>query len=253
MALKGTEEFVANSLLKYFNKKLKIESVSFTEGQDPPDIYLNIDKKKIPVEITDIDENTINRRTNIDYGFLKFIHNLDKQFKSNIPKSTIIDITFYHNNKTVKKFDKPFRQFLSTLIKDDYFVISSTIEGDIANIGYKIEIKTSLDSSCISGSVESFGGTTLKNRNYLEVIDSTDLSLNSFNIVQERIFNKSKKCSHIQAPVWLALYENYYDTYTSFEADEHIKHYTQALEGIEVDFFDKVLIIFANEDVIELS
>ena len=58
--LKGTEKFVAESLQSYFSKTSN--SVNFEEGDDPPDIYLKIDDKKIAVEITDIDQNVLKNR-----------------------------------------------------------------------------------------------------------------------------------------------------------------------------------------------
>ena len=76
--LKGTEKFVAESLQSYFSKTSN--SVNFEEGDDPPDIYLKIDDKKIAVEITDIDQNVLKNRKTIDFGYLKFIDNLEKEF-----------------------------------------------------------------------------------------------------------------------------------------------------------------------------
>lgn len=254
MALKGTEEFVANSLQKYFQNTLGVKGIDYREGEDPPDIYLTIIDKEIPVEITNIDENTINKRTNIDNGFIKFIDNLDTQFKLNIPKGIMIDITFYHNSKTVNKIDKPFKKVIKSFINDNYICIENTIENCINGIGYKIEtIETQKDSGgIICGSVMSLGGITFKGRNILEVINSTDLSLNTFNIVRERIINKSKKCSHIKTPMYLALYDSYYDIYASFEDDRYIEHYKKSLSDTQIDFFEKVFIIFSNGDVIEL-
>jgi hypothetical protein len=42
--LKGTEKFVAENLQSYFSKANC--SACFQEGDDPPDIYMNIDGKK---------------------------------------------------------------------------------------------------------------------------------------------------------------------------------------------------------------
>ncbi len=71
MNLKGTEKFVAESLQLHFSKLF--HTVYFEEGDDPPDIYLTIDDKKISVEITDIDQNVLKNRKTIDYGYLNFI------------------------------------------------------------------------------------------------------------------------------------------------------------------------------------
>ena len=70
--LKGTEKFVAESLKSYFSKSFS--TVDFEEGDDPPDIYLNIANKKIAVEITDVDQNVLKNRKTIDYGYSSHSH-----------------------------------------------------------------------------------------------------------------------------------------------------------------------------------
>jgi len=58
--LKSTENFVAESIQAYFAKSFN--SVNFEEGNDPLDIYLKIDDKKIAIEITDVDQNVLGKR-----------------------------------------------------------------------------------------------------------------------------------------------------------------------------------------------
>ena len=84
MSLKGTEKFVAESLQSHFKKSF--DDVSINEGDDPPDIYLNIDNKKISVEITDIDQNVLKNRKTIDYGYLNFIDNICLLYTSPSPR-----------------------------------------------------------------------------------------------------------------------------------------------------------------------
>ncbi|MGJ0336121.1 hypothetical protein [Aliarcobacter cryaerophilus] len=79
MSFKGNEKFVAESLQSYFEQHF--EKVSFEEQEsDPPDIYLHIGNKHYAVEITDIDQNVLKNRKTIDFGYLKFIDNLEKEF-----------------------------------------------------------------------------------------------------------------------------------------------------------------------------
>ena len=47
MTLKPTEEFVKDRLIKHFGSNI----AKSQEGEDPPDIYLTINNKKIAVEV----------------------------------------------------------------------------------------------------------------------------------------------------------------------------------------------------------
>lgn len=64
--LKGTEQFVSESLQAYFSKSF--DKVFVEEGNDPPDIYLTINARRIAIEITDIDQNVLKGRRTIDYN-----------------------------------------------------------------------------------------------------------------------------------------------------------------------------------------
>ena len=254
--LKGTEKFVAESLQSYFSKKASV--ASFAEGDDPPDIYLNIDGKKISVEITDIDQNVLKNRKTIDYGYLKFIVNLNKEFESSVNDKKLL-IFFYHNYEKVSTISRKFQKYLKSIIEKNEHEIGSHIEDNINSVGFKISILEMPENGNkrIVGGAMPYGGKVHKSRDMntvLETISDSNLSGQTFAIIQDRILDKHEKCKSVEKPVWLALYDNYYNKFTCFDGVEHLEHYEDIFKSIE-DFgvFEKILVVFENGDVCEFN
>lgn len=257
MNLKGTEKFVAESLQSYFSKLFN--TVDFEEGDDPPDIYLKIDDKKIGVEITDIDQNVLKNRKTIDYGYLNFINNIDKEFGHLIDADKKILLFFHHDYVKVSTISKKFKKYLKSLIEEDALKVDNSIEDNINDVSFKISILPMPKSGTrkIVGSAMPFGGKVKKSRDINTVLDTISdchLSGQTFNIVNDRIYDKNIKCKDTEKPIWLALFDNYYNKFTSFDNQEHIEHYKNTFESVE-DFgiFDKILVIFENGDVLEFN
>lgn len=255
--LKGSEEFVSESLKTYFEGKGHI--VKYQEGGDPPDIYLEIDGKNIPVEITNIDENRINGRRTINTGYLKFIENLKSQFNKKIPSNKSVLIFFFHHYKKVSKLNKEFVKYLAHLFKSKT-LDSCTIEDSIKGIHFKIIIYDTQKgkNQTISGAVTTYGGKR-QSRNYNEVtrrIYDTNLDIKTSDIIKESIRDKNIKCKELDTPIYLALYDDFSNKYFDFENSEHIEHYKKAMDYTIIDdykIFKKIFIIFDNKDVLEFS
>ncbi len=257
MNLKGTEKFVAESLQSYFSKLF--HTVDFEEGDDPPDIYLKIDDKEIGVEITDIDQNVLKNRKTIDYGYLNFIDNIDKEFGHLIDADKKILLFFHHDYTKVSTISKKFKKYLKSLIDINELKINNSIEDNINDVSFKISILPMPKSGIrkIVGSAMPFGGKVKKSRGIntvLETISDCHLSEQTYNIVNNRIQDKTVKCKDIKQPIWLALFDNYYNKFTYFDSKEHIEHYKDTFKDIE-DFgiFDKILVVFENGDVLEFD
>lgn len=257
MSLKGTEKFVAESLQSYFKKLF--DDVSINEGDDPPDIYLNIDNKKISVEITDIDQNVLKNRKTIDYGYLNFIDNIDKEFRHLIDNDKKLLIFFHHNYAKVSTINKKFKKYLKSLIEINKLVLNRNIEDNINDVSFKISILEMPKNGKrkIVGSAMPFGGKIKKSRDINTVLDTISdchLSGQTFNIVNDRIYDKNIKCKDIEKPIWLALFDNYYNKFTYFDNQEHIEHYKNTFKSVD-DFgiFEKILVIFENGDVLEFD
>ena len=77
MALKPDEEFVKDCLVK------TLSATKAWEGEDPPDIYLEVNGKQIPVEITRLspvsfgENGTIENRHSQDYFGLNLCNHLN--------------------------------------------------------------------------------------------------------------------------------------------------------------------------------
>ncbi len=254
--LKGTEKFVAESLQSYFLKKTS--DVSFEEGDDPPDIYLNIDGKKISVEITDIDQNVLKNRKTIDYGYLKFIVNLNKELGSFVDDKKLL-IFFYHNYEKVSTISKRFKKYLKSIIEKNEYETGSHIENNINGVGFKISILEMPENGKkrIIGGAMPYGGKVHKSRDMntvLETISDSNLSGQTLTIIQDRILDKNEKCKSVEKPVWLALYDNYYNKFTCFDGTEHLEHYEDIFKSIEAfGVFEKILVVFENGDVCEFN
>jgi len=255
--LKGTEQFVAESLLSYFSKSF--ENVFVEEGDDPPDIYLTINGRRIPIEITDIDQNVLKGRRTIDGGYLKFIVNLDDEFGPLIDKDQKLMLSFYHNYIKVSTISKKFKMYLKSLIERNELKTNTNIEDCINNVNFKISVISMPTNRKIkiAGSVMPFCGKFKKSRDIDTMhatISDCHLLGQTHDIVKERIFDKSIKCKDIKEPIWLALCDNYYNKFTDFNNQEHFEHYKDVFKEIEdIGIFERVLVIFENGDVLEFN
>jgi len=255
--LKGIEKFVAESLQTFYFKSSK--EVSFDEGDDPPDIILNIDNKKISVEITELDQNVLKNRRTISNGYLNFINNLDKELKNLIDNDQKILIIFYHNYTKVSKINRKFKKYLKKLIEQRKLEINSKIDDSIGNVNFQIKIlKMPKEGRLkIAGATMPYSGKITKSRSMtttISQISDSDLSLQTNRIIINRIQDKTIKCKDIEKPIWLALYDSYYKKFTNFDSKEHIEHYQDNFKDIK-DFgiFEKILVIFDNGDVLEFN
>jgi len=253
MALKGNETIVAEVL------KIHLGASSYDEVEkDPPDIIMNISGQNISIEITDLDENSLQGRRTIDTGYISFINNLNKDLGILVSKELRICINFYHFNNKVSQIDKKFRKYLKELLSNNKIKIGSEFEDCIGEICFKVKILKA-NSGCkkIIGSTTPFGMLHKKSRD----IDKVNKLLAEFNlnekttsILLDRILEKNKKCKNVKKPIWLALYDNYYNKFSDFECNEHKEHYKSIAADIDdYGIFEKVFIVFQNEDVIEIT
>ena len=253
MALKGSEKFVAEALKKYFGVS------SYSEVQDdPPDIIMNISGQNVSIEITDLDENSLQGRRTNDSGYNAFINNLNKDMGSLVPKEVRIFIRFCHFNNKVSKIDRKFRKYLKGLLDTNRIKIGSEYEDCIGDICFKIKaLKFSNNNKKIIGSTTPFGMLRKKSRDINTInqnLSEFDLNVKTTSIVLDRISEKNKKCKHTKKPIWLALYDNYYNKFSDFERSEHKEHYKSVAGDIDdYGVFEKVFVVFQNEDVLEIT
>ena len=240
--LKGSESFVVESLQTHFQKLNK--NVYCEEGEDPPDIYFYIDDKKVSIEITNLDENSLTGRRTIDSGYLDFFNKINVEFESLINEGVQFHILFEHNYNKVKIINGEFKRYLKLIIKNNEFKIGDKIKDSIDNVNFSISIsEIAKDEKRIVGAIApSFGPLMV-------LLDEIALG-----IVKNRIDDKKEKCKNVKKPIWLALFDDYYKKYTNFQSKEHIEFYEDVLKDVE-DFaiFDKILIVFENGDVLDID
>jgi len=252
--LKGSEKFVADSLKLYFESKGS--KVSYQDGGDPPDIYLDIDSKKTSVEITNIDENRLNDRRTLNMSYLTFIKNLNKEFSPILNSNKSILIFFFHHYKKVSNISKEFKKYLKYIVNSDLF--STTIEDNIKGVNFKIIVFDTPENKkqSIMGAVTTYSGKR-QSRNINDVINKrSDLNLNikTTNIIFDAIADKNEKCQYLNKPVYLALYDDFSNKFFDFDDNEHIEHYKNAMKIVD-DFkvFEKVFIVFDTKEVLEFT
>lgn len=253
MALKGNEAIVAEAL------KIHLGVSSYDEvANDPPDIIVNISGQDVSIEITDLDENSLQGRRTIDAGYITFINNLNKKFGTLVPKELRLFISFYHFNNKVSQIDKKFRRYLKELLSSNKITICSQLEDCIGEICFKIKaLKSNEGCKTIIGSTTPVGMLHKKSRDINKVsnlLAEFNLNEKSMNILLDRISEKNRKCKDVQKPIWLALYDNYYNKFSDFECGEHKEHYKNLAYDIDdYGIFEKVFVVFQNKDVLEIT
>ena len=228
--LRREEEFVKDSLVKYFGGPGKAKAQL---GEDPPDIYIEIEGIYSAVEITtlspisfDEDGAVLNRRT-VENSLADLCDKLNSKLKHLIPDATYIWLTLYGPVKDAKSYKKELYNYLKGFIKEQHKVGDSR-EVIIAN--EKVDISVVQHGGV---SIKKIGGRICnKNQNpYLLNID-----LNAEVILAGRIRDKQKKCEKIKGPIWLALYNDYW------LADN--KSYVKTINNIGIKHrFDKIFVI----------
>lgn len=258
--LKGSERLVAESLKAFFLKR-EGTTVDYREGEDPPDIYFNVDEKSIGVEVTDIDENRVNGRRTVDAGYLTFIGNLKMEFKESLPDGKYMNIIFCHYYNKVSAISRKFKKYFIHLLENEIAQGEISFEDTINGVTFKInlfELPEDKEKTIIGGTTSFCASSGYSgSRNIYDVAErivDTNIDFKSIDIVNDSIEDKNRKCEHLEKPVYLALFDNFFNKFTNFENGEHFKHYDNISQEI-VDFgvFDRVFIVFENRDVLEIK
>jgi hypothetical protein len=226
MALKPEEEFVKDCLTK------ALCATKAWEGEDPPDIYLEINSEKIAVEITTLSpvsfskDGTIQNRNSQDYFGLNLCNNLNSNFKNEIPSNVDIFLTLYIPVENGKKYKKELYECIRRFISKD---IKVGDKEEIKLSGSKVEIHVVPNHEYSEKKI--VGAVVNKNSN-------AHILSNAKAILAERIQDKAKKCKFIKhrVPMWLALFNDYWPA--SHET------YIQALKTMNIPHnFDRIYII----------
>jgi len=220
MALKPIEEFVKDCLVKHFGPNIS----KAQEGEDPPDIYLTINNKKIAVEITRLTPISFNQNgvTQNRYTQDCFADNLIKEFdsklKDRIPLGIDISLTFSVPVTNPRKYKKILFKYLTKKLEEGV-TVGEVAEVELSGSKVRVSFIPHMDQSLkkIVGIIENKGS-------------NPDVLKNAKVILEERILDKVEKCERIQSQglKWLALFNDYwpanYNTYARALSNISVKH-----------------------------
>ena len=226
MALRADEEFVKNCLIK------TLRATKGWEGEDPPDIYLEVNGNKIAVEITRLspvsfgEDGTIQNRNSQDYFGVNLCDDLNSRLENELSSDIDILLTIYVPVENGRKYKKALYVYVRDFISKD---IKAGDKEEIELSGSKVRI------------------TVIPGRDYSEkkivgaIVNknsSAHILSNAQAILADRIQDKVKKCKVIKhdGSVWLALFNDYW------LADHET--YKQALNTMNIAHdFEKIYLI----------
>jgi hypothetical protein len=216
------ETFVMNSIVKTFGGK-------FTEGEDPPDAYLQLDGKSIAVEVTQLvqqvqnDKGEMISRLGHDQPAMTLSDELDLQMKNDIPNDKYVFLVLGAPINNIRKTKSELKieilnQLNTGVVEQDLIIeenrISISIYDGVREAGKKV----------ISAVANRYSDANLLN--------------NTMYLLNDRITSKLKKCKakSYKGEYWLALYNDYW------VAD--IGSYKLAYSKLNIQHdFNKILII----------
>lgn len=218
--LKPDEIFVRDSLINFFGP----DRASAEEGEDPPDIYLTINNKKVAVEITRLtsisfDQNghPQNRSTQDNFG-CDLCDEINSTLKEKVPQEIDIVLTLHVPVINPRKFKAILLDHLNRIL-DEGLHCGDEISVDVAGSSVEINMIPHRKHS-----KKKIVGIIMNNNSRPE------LQLNADIILANRIMDKVRKCEKIlqQGETWLALLNEFwladFDSYSNSLKNVPLKH-----------------------------
>ena len=199
MPLRPDEEFVGQSLVAFFGGP---SLAAFSEGGDPPDLYLTTEGVRVGVEVTQLSQVTFrpggtngNRRTQDAFG-LRVLADLNNEVTTILPIGVALLIVLWVPVENPSKY----RKALTDLVKG--IALSPELGHEIVrNVeGAKVSLKViprQPGADAVSGAVAN-------------TESSADIGMNARVILEERIQAKTQRCALLPRPLWLALLNEYW-------------------------------------------
>lgn len=226
MALKPDEEFVRNCLIR------ALSATKAWEGEDPPDIYLELNSEQIAVEITRLspvsfgEDGTIQNRHSQDYFGLNLCNDLNSDLRNEIPPEIDILLTLYVPVENGRKYKRELyayvRNFISRGVKT-----GDKEEVELSGSRVRISAIPNRDHS-----EKKIVGTIVNKNSSAHILSNAQATL------ADRIQDKVQKCKEIkhEGAVWLALFNDYW------LADHET--YVRALSTMDIAHdFEKIYVV----------
>jgi len=238
MTLKPDEKFVTECIVQFLSGS---DNVSWREGEDPPDVYLDIGSQTVALEITQLspvsfdEDGVIKNRTTEDLFALRLCDELDRKLGDKVAAKCTILLTLYVPVSDARRYRKE---------------LFNTVRDIVQSCTQKCKEK------CLEVAGEKVRVAVVDERPYSEkkIVgcvfnkdSKADILLNAEVLLFERIAAKQKKCEVLlfDGTKWLALLNEYW--LASFET------YTKAMERCSVEHdFEKIFVVSGNRQVKEI-
>jgi len=202
------ESFVAHSLVEFLGGP---SCVSVSDGEDPPDLYLDFGAFRVGVEVTRLSQFTFerdgslgNRATQDSFG-LRLIEELNSKIGPSLADGISLLVGLKVPVSKVSQFRKSLTKWVAEV-------------ATAPRKGVKEERVIEGSKTTISVIPERPSGKKIVG--YVVNADSSaDIDLNARLVLEDRILTKSEICATLPRPIWLAVLNNYWladaDTYTT--------------------------------------
>lgn len=233
--MRRDEAFVARALVKLFGGP---SSVSATDGEDPPDVYLTFPTSRVGVEVTRLSQFTLERdgtlgnRATQDFFGLRLLEELDKQFGPSLPSDISLLVGLWVPAPNASRF----RKELTAWVRE---VAAAPKRG--------AQRERKIDGVQASISVIPERPTGRKIAGFVVNMNSSpDIILNARLVLEDRIRTKSEICAPLPKPIWLAVLNDYWLA----DADS----YAAACRKLKLPHcFERIFLVSDNGAVSELT
>ncbi|WP_340677441.1 hypothetical protein [Paraglaciecola sp.] len=212
--MRPDEVFVMNSIVEKFGG-------NFTEGEDPPDAYLQLNGKSIAVEVTQLVQQVQNGKGEMvsrhaqDRPAMTLSDELDRQMKNEISEGKYVYLVLGAPINNIRKTKSELKkeilnQLKSGVVKQDLVIEDNRISINI----YDGDRGT--DKKIISAIANRYSDANILN--------------NTMSLLSDRITSKLKKCKakSYEGEYWLALLNDYWvadiDSYKLAYSKLNIQH-----------------------------
>lgn len=233
--MRRDEAFVGRALVGFFGGP---SSVSASDGENPPDLYLTFADSRVGVEVTQLSQftfepdGTLGNRTTHDFFGLRLLDDLDAKVGPLLPDDVTLLIGVEVPVPNAARFRKELTDWVTQLATAPAAGTAHErkIEGSQTSISVIPERPT-------GKKIEGF----VVNKH-----SSADILLNARLVLEERIRTKSTVCALLKKPVWLAVLNDYWLA--------NAETYAAACRQLKVDHcFQRVFLVSDNGAVNELT
>lgn len=232
--MRPDEAFVSRALVAFFDGP---SSVSASDGEDPPDLYLTFSESRVGIEVTRLSQFTFepggtlgNRATQDSFG-MRLLEDLNATVGLSLPTniSLLVGVEMPVPNAT--KFKTKLATWVSQIAAAP--VLGERHETTIENLKATVSV---VPERSMGKKIAGF----VSNNN-----SSADILANARLILEDRIRTKSDLCTPLAKPVWLALLNDYWladaDTYA-----------LAARQIATTHCFERIFLVLGNATVTEI-